>query len=299
MAKLPSMTGFGRGRGKLSDRLTASIVVRSVNSKYLDVQVRLSPREEIPEAEAAVREVVSEALQRGRVTAQVNLERTAPAAARVLVDTEALTALVAQLQSVELPGAPQGSVRLGEMLAIPGLVAISGEETALTDDEVAALRGVAREAVDFLTRMRREEGTRLGGQLRSELKQLEAFLDWFEPQMDELRERLHQRLRERMADVLGDAAGTDPERVVQEAALQADRADVAEEVVRLRSHVASFAARLESGGPVGRPLDFLCQEINRELNTLGSKCREVDVTERLVAAKTAVERVREQVQNLE
>ena len=105
------------------------------------------------------------------------------------------------------------------------------------------------------------------------------------------------RAQERIADLAEGAA--DPDRIVQEAAVLADRADVAEEVVRLRAHLEAFHERLSAGGTVGRTLDFLCQEIHRELNTLGSKCREPGVAERLVDAKSAAERVREQVQNLE
>jgi uncharacterized protein (TIGR00255 family) len=106
-------------------------------------------------------------------------------------------------------------------------------------------------------------------------------------------------LQERLTAVLGPASAVDPERQLQEAALLADKADVSEELVRLRSHLSGFGDRLDAGGAVGRPLDFMCQEILRELNTLGSKCRELGVAERLVEAKAALERIREQVQNLE
>ena len=125
------------------------------------------------------------------------------------------------------------------------------------------------------------------------------FLSGLEAQLDGIREKIHDRLRERIARLLGPETPADPERVVQEAALMADRSAVAEETVRLRAHLASFAEKLGSDGAVGRTLDFLCQEIHRELNTLGSKCRELGVAERLVEAKTATERLREQVQNLE
>jgi uncharacterized protein (TIGR00255 family) len=147
--------------------------------------------------------------------------------------------------------------------------------------------------------MRREEGQRLVGQIESELERVVAFTDWFEPQMSEFRRRLLERTKERIAGLVGSEGVIDPDRILQEAALLADRADVAEEVVRLRAHLENFSDRLAAGGVVGRSLDFLCQEIHRELNTLGAKCREHGVADRLVDAKSAVERVREQVQNLE
>ena len=114
-----------------------------------------------------------------------------------------------------------------------------------------------------------------------------------------VRVRLHERLRDRVNELLGSDLAVDPGRVAQEAALAADRADVGEEVVRLRSHLAQVTGRLDKGGAVGRTLDFLCQEVNRELNTLAAKCRELEVVDRLVEARAATERIREQVQNLE
>ena len=148
-------------------------------------------------------------------------------------------------------------------------------------------------------KMRRGEGEHLARQINSELAEVAAFVDWFEPKMPEFRRLILDRVRERVNAVVDTSASIDPERVVQEAALVADRADVAEEVVRLRAHLETFAERLAAGGTVGRALDFMCQEIHRELNTLGSKCREIGVADRLVDAKSAAERVREQVQNLE
>jgi uncharacterized protein (TIGR00255 family) len=147
--------------------------------------------------------------------------------------------------------------------------------------------------------MRREEGERLVRQIESEVAEVVGFADWFEPQMPEFRQHLLDRVKDRVEGLMGPEVKIDPERILQEAALLADRADVAEEVVRLRAHLENFSERLAAGGVVGRSLDFLCQEIHRELNTLGSKCRELGVADRLVDAKSAAERVREQVQNLE
>jgi len=176
---------------------------------------------------------------------------------------------------------------------------VTGAETLLEADELEALESVVREASRQYLAMRLEEGARLRGQLDGELERLSAFLDGLEPGLVDIRERLLQRLTERLERLVGSEVAVDPERLVQEAAILADRADVSEEVVRLRSHLAAFADRLAKGGAVGRTLDFLCQEIHRELNTLGSKCREVGLSERVVEAKTATERLREQVQNLE
>jgi len=179
------------------------------------------------------------------------------------------------------------------------LISVASPETILEEKETTGLRSVISEAVAEAVAMRREEGERLVQQIESELSEVTAFNDWFEPQMSEFRQRLLDRTKNRVEELVGSEVKVDPERILQEAAVLADRADVAEEVVRLRAHFENFSERLARGGVVGRSLDFLCQEIHRELNTLGSKCRELGVADRLVDAKSAAERVREQVQNLE
>ncbi len=296
---LMSMTGFGRARAELSDRFGVSVVVRSVNHRYLDIQVRTNLREDTPEIEAAVRSVISKRFHRGRVTAQVNLERILTAEVDVAVNATAVSEVLAQLSNVAVPKKFGGTVELGDVLAVPGLVSVASPETILEEEEVTGLRSVASEAVAEAVVMRREEGERLVRQIESEVAEVIGFADWFEPQMPEFRQHLLDRVKDRVEGLVGLDAKIDPERILQEAAVLADRADVAEEVVRLRAHLENFSERLAAGGVVGRSLDFLCQEIHRELNTLGSKCRELGVADRLVDAKSAAERVREQVQNLE
>lgn len=294
-----SMTGFGRARAELSDRFGVSVVIRSVNHRYLDIQVRTNLREDTPEIEAAVRSVISKKFHRGRVTAQVNLERILTAEVEVAVNTDAVREVLDQLSRVAVPEKFGGSVELGDVLAVPGLVSVASPETILEEEEVAGLRSVASEAVAEAVEMRREEGERLVLQIESELAEVVAFADWFEPQMPVFRQDLLNRVKDRVEGLVGPEIRVDSERILQEAAVLADRADVAEEIVRLRAHLENFSERLAAGGVVGRSLDFLCQEIHRELNTLGSKCRELGVADRLVDAKSAAERVREQVQNLE
>ena len=296
---LMSMTGFGRARAELSDRFGVSVVVRSVNHRYLDIQVRTNMREDSPEIEAAVRSVISKRFHRGRVTAQVNLERILTAEVDVAVNTDAVREVLDQLANVAVPEQFGGTVELGDVLAVPGLVSVASPETILEEEEVNGLRSVAAEAVAEAEVMRREEGERLVRQIETELGEVVAFADWFEPQMPEFRQHLLDRVKDRVEGLVGPEVKMEPERILQEAAVLADRADVAEEVVRLRAHLENFSERLAAGGVIGRSLDFLCQEIHRELNTLGSKCRELGVADRLVDAKSAAERVREQVQNLE
>jgi len=292
---LASMTGFGRARGELSKCVSASIVARSVNHRYLDIQVRTNVREETPEVDVAVRAEISRVLNRGRVTVQVNIERTTPPEAAVLVNQEAVASVLEQLSSVR----DGQAVGVRDVLQIPGLVTVNTAEFMLDASELQALRKVTRLAVEQLQEMRRSEGQRLGEQIRAELAEIRKFVGWFRPQMAEIRDRLRERMIERITEALGEGSTVDPQRIIQEAAVVADRADVAEELVRLESHLDHLEQRLATDGAIGRALDFMCQEVNRELNTLGSKCREIGLAERLVDARTSTERVREQVQNLE
>ena len=148
---LMSMTGFGRARAELSDRFGASMVVRSVNHRYLDIQVRTNLREDSPEIEAAVRAVISKKFHRGRVTAQVNLERILTAEVDVTVNTDAVREVLDQLSNVEVPEKFGAAVELGDVLAVPGLVSVASPETILDEEEVAGLRSVASEAVAELS----------------------------------------------------------------------------------------------------------------------------------------------------
>jgi uncharacterized protein (TIGR00255 family) len=294
-----SMTGFGRAQGRLSDRFAAGVVIRSVNHRYLDIQVRLTVREEMPEVEAVVRREIQKVAARGRVTAQIDLRRTQPSPARVLVDGDALADLRDQIGVfTSMPGVQVADVGIGDLLNVPGIVTLSADMSLLDDDEIEALRELVSAASESFVLMRRDEGIKLGRQIRDDLKDIAAFLEWFEPLTDGFRQQALERLRERTREMLSGQL-VDEERLIQEAALLADRADVSEEVVRLRTHLESFRGRLQGGGVIGRALDFLCQELHREINTLGTKCREAGVADRVVDAKGAVERIREQVQNLE
>ncbi len=296
---LMSMTGFGRARAELSERLGVSVVVRSVNHRYLDIQVRTNTREETPEIDAAVRSEIARRIHRGRVTAQINLERIRTPDVDVAVNTAAVRRVLDQLSSVTVPDGVGASVALGDVLAVPGLITVASPETILEESELEGLKTVVSKAVAEAVSMRGEEGRALVQQIESELAEVVAFADWFEPKMPEFRQGLFDRAKKRVEELIGSQGTADPDRILQEAAVLADRADVAEEIVRLRAHLDNFAERMTSGGIVGRSLDFLCQEIHRELNTLGSKCRELGVADRLVDAKSSVERVREQIQNLE
>ena len=292
---LRSMTGFGHAAGGLSPRLGADVRLASVNGRFLEVSVRTLPRVDAPEIEAGIRQVLAETLARGRVQVALALQLLDRSASGLVLHWEVaeslLTALGRRPAGLEL--AP---LALRDQLALPGFA--EGGELAPTPDEQRALLALVAQARDALAVAREREAEALLPQIRSEAGKLGEFRRWLAEVNGQVRERLAGRLRERLATLL-EGVEVPEERLAQEAAILADRADVSEEVVRLGAHLDHLDRLLDGGGAVGKKIDFLVQELLREVNTAGSKCRDAGMGERVVDAKAAIEKLREQCANLE
>jgi uncharacterized protein (TIGR00255 family) len=293
---LRSMTGFGQAQGELSPRLAAQVRITSLNARFLELSLRTHPRMESAELEIAIRGVLAAGLARGRVQVTVEVTPlTSEAGALVLrweVASSLLEALAKRPAGLEL--AP---LALRDLLALPGF-AEGGAEIALSPDEQEALLGIVATGRDALVAVREREAAALLPQIEGEVTVLESFQRWLAEIGGQLRETLLARLRERMGSLL-QGVELSEERLLQEAALAAERSDVAEEVQRLQAHLVHLRQIFEGGGAVGKKLDFLLQELLREVNTAASKCREVGMGEKVVSAKAALEKLREQCANLE
>jgi uncharacterized protein (TIGR00255 family) len=292
---LSSMTGFGQARGELSARWTAQVKLASVNGRFLEVVVRTIPRFDTTELEPAIRAALAERFVRGRVAATVELQVRPGAAAGPTFRWEAAEALVAAL-SARPAGIELAPLQLRDLLAVPGFV--EGGETALDEAERTRLLALVAVARDALAATREAEAAALRPQFDAEAARLAEFAGWLRATGGGLRELLLGRMRERLAALL-EGRGVAEDRLLQEAALLADRSDTAEEVERLDAHLDHLRRLLAEGGAVGKKLDFLLQELLREVNTAASKCREAGMGERVVEAKAALERLREQAANLE
>jgi uncharacterized protein (TIGR00255 family) len=295
MKPLRSMTGFGSAQGELSDRLTATVRLASVNARFLEVSIRVVPRLEIDELETAVRRVLGEALDRGRATLTVELRTTGGSTAALQLHWEVAQALIGALEQ-RPAGLDLAPMSLRDLLALPGFA--EGGTLTLTDAEREALLGVVAEGRDALVREREREAAALEPGIRAVIAELRAFHGWIGSVNQEVAAALLGKLRERLGRLL-EGTAVPEERLVAEAGLLADRADISEEVERLGAHLDHLEKLLATGGPVGKKLDFLLQELLREVNTTASKCREVGMGERVVAAKSALEKLREQFANLE
>jgi uncharacterized protein (TIGR00255 family) len=289
-----SMTGFGTGEsafgaGKLS------VEVRGVNHRFLDVRVRV-PRE-MTELAPFVEQLARERLTRGRFEIGVRVEGMQLGAA--LLDRERARAIFEQLRALRDELAPGEPVPLSLLSAIPDLFVPTVER------EIEAIREALRKAFDqaakSLDAMRAREGAALGQDLVKRLETVRKIALQVATRSPEVVEVHRKRLKERAERlrVSADIAGVDPARLEQEIALFAERVDVAEELTRLESHCAQFASLVASTEAIGRRLDFLLQEMAREANTVGAKSPDAPIAHAIVEVKAEIERMREQVQNVE
>jgi uncharacterized protein (TIGR00255 family) len=287
---LKSMTAFAR-----AERTTSAGVlaweIRSVNHRYLEVGLRLP--EELRATEAEFRRTIGAVARRGKVDASVYV-RPAPAAGRELaLDEELLAALIARAGSVRERLGAEGRIDVVDLLRWPGVVRESESDAA---GLIAAATALLGETLAAFTASRASEGERIGQMLSSRASQVAVIVDAGAARLPEVQARIRARLGERLAAL---RAEVNPERLEQEVALLVQKGDVAEELDRLRSHVEELTATLASGDAVGRKLDFLMQEFNREANTLSSKSQDVETTRQAVELKVLIEQMREQVQNVE
>ena len=296
MGPVRSMTGYGRGVAEHDGR-RATVEVRAVNHRFLDLKLRGGPLPPALEEQLAAR--VRASVERGALTVAVHVAAAAgegggggEVAARIDPEAaqrayDALAALAARLGV----GAPD----LALVLAQPGVVVAAEPAAAEPEPQVLAALDAA---LAQLHGMRTAEGHALAAELRARLDELTALRAAIAALAAGVPAQLGKRLAERVRRLLDDAE-LDPGRLAQEVALLADRADVTEELVRLASHVEQARALLAAPGAVGRRLDFLVQEIGRELNTIGSKSTSAEISSLVVDAKAVLEKVREQVQNVE
>jgi uncharacterized protein (TIGR00255 family) len=289
------MTGYGEASGE-NARHGITVSLRAVNHRFLDLQLRIG--EELRGSEAALRDAIGREISRGRVEARVEVRPVAERRAAVQVNMGVIReAHVAVHQLVE-EGLVDRGLSAGDLMRLPEAfrVELGTEEWAPEDEEL--LLGVAHKAVAQLAASRAKEGASLAAAMEEKLGGVEGAVARLDALRGPVREEMAAALRRRLAELLA-GQPLDEARVAQEVALLVDRSDVSEEVDRLRSHVEHFRAVTREGNAAGKRLDFLTQEIFRELNTLGAKCRNAEMTRAVLDAKVLCEQIREQVQNVE
>jgi uncharacterized protein (TIGR00255 family) len=292
---MKSMTGFGRGAAT-GENFSVAVDLKTVNNRFLDVHLRIGA--ELSSLEAIVKRRIGARLSRGRVDASIAFERTGEVAYELNRPLIAgyITALRAMQQEFKVAGEPDINV----LARLPG--AMQPVRDGIHPEMIAGVERAVDEALNELEQMRLREGEELAAEMRARLEEIARQVPVIEEAASGLVDAYRARLQKRIGEMVargGQGLELDPGRLAQEVAYLADRSDISEEIARLKSHLAQFRETVDTPGETGKRLDFLLQELNREANTVLSKSTEMIIKEAALAIKAEVEKLREQVQNVE
>jgi uncharacterized protein (TIGR00255 family) len=292
-----SMTGFGRGEA-VADGRRFLVEIRTVNNRYCDIQVRM-PRS-IASLETRVREAVAARVGRGKVDLYITYEDRRPEAGRIVVDLPLAKAYAEALREIARSIGSDEKVTAAQVAKIGDVMRPEASEPA-EEETWSLLEAALRDALRALVSMRAEEGGKLVVDIRRKIDGLRGLVLKVQERAPRVPEEYRVKLAQRVQDLLGDKASVlfDEQRLAAEVALYADRCSVDEELVRLASHITQLEDTLKQDVPMGKKLDFLMQELNREVNTTGSKANDIELTRTVVEMKSELEKIREQIQNLE
>jgi uncharacterized protein (TIGR00255 family) len=295
------MTGFARVSGRVRDALSWNLSLKSVNHRFLDLHMRLPAGAE--PLEMRLRRLLKEKVLRGHLEVTLSVERGLRPSAHF--DRDLLQGYIAAFRTAASESALEQQPDLNAIFRLPGVLTgearFSEEEIQALEEDVAGQTGRLVEALNL---MRGQEGASLARELAATMERLDSAVSQVAHMRQEVQRAYFERISQRISGLLNGHAGIDRDRVLQEAAMLAERSDVEEEVTRLRTHIQHFHSLLEAGGEMGKKLDFLLQEMNREANTLLSKTGGVSgngqrITDLGLGMKSEIEKAREQVQNLE
>ena len=293
---LLSMTGFGEAHAQ-RDELAVSVEVRCVNSRYLKLSTRLT--EGYSSLEPQVESLVRKRIRRGTIQVSVRINRDqSPDDYRI--NAEVFSSYLNQLNSIQEELGESRPIELESLLLLPGVVSEDAGRLTGAVESWPLVRDTLEASLSSLDQMRSEEGRAMAEDLKANLQAVTASLDEVQTRAPLVSEAYRDRLTERLNKIIAEHDVTlDPSDVIKEVGLFADRSDISEEIVRLRSHVEQFTAIMDMKESSGRKLDFLTQEMVREGNTIGSKANDVEIARQVIEIKTSIERIREMIQNVE
>ena len=292
---MKSMTGYGKAM-VAGDDFSVSVDLKTVNNRFLDIHLRVGA--ELASLEPSIKKRITSRLSRGRVDVTVSMERVAQIAYEI--NRPLIAGYVSALKQLQQDFNIGGELDINAIARIPG--AVQPARNGIDDRITTALEQALDQTLDELEKMREQEGEALKQELRERVQKIEALVPIIEGSAAGLADAYRLRLQKRIGELLnrgGQVIEIDPVRLAQEVAYLADRSDVSEEMVRLRSHLSQFQEALDAAGDAGKMLDFLLQELNREANTTLSKSTDLAIKEAGLAIKAEVEKLREQVQNVE
>ena len=292
---MKSMTGFGRGEAE-KNGIRITVEMKSVNNRYLDPNIKM-PRI-LKFAEESIKRTMKKHLQRGRIETYVNMDMKAEDFTSVTVDGAMADAYFHALETLQTRFDLKGEIQLDQMLRFNDIIQVEQSE-ADEDLLMEVLLQATESALLKLVEMRSVEGAHLKDDIESHLVKLDQLTQEIAERAPLVAKEYKGKLEARIEELLDQKIDLDPARIANEVAFFADRADINEEIARLDSHMKQFCNVIEKDDAIGRKLDFMLQEMNRETNTIGSKSNDVAITERVIEMKSALEKIREQVQNIE
>lgn len=291
---IKSMTGYGGAKGSV-EGLEIAVELKSVNNRYLDTSVRL-PRSFLF-AEDAVKSAVQSHISRGKVDVFISVDSSGAGDMAVKVNEPLLRGYIEAINHISDEYALSNELTALSVGRFPDVLSV--EKKDLDAEAISeGILSIAEKALRDFDQMRLREGEKLRDDVISRLATIDALVSQVEAKAPETVAEYRKRLEQRMTEVLA-TAGIEPNRILAEAAIFADHIAVDEETVRLRSHMAQLRTMINGSSPTGRKIDFLIQEFNREANTIGSKCQSSDVAHTVVDLKSEIEKIREQIQNIE
>ena len=291
---ISSMTGYGTASG-CSGKLGITVEMKSVNNRFLDISVRLPRLYSF--AEEPLKALIQKRLGRGKVDVFVNIDASQDDSVQVKLNEPVLRAYMQAFREMREKYGISDDAGTTAYSRLPDVFAVE-KQPVDTEAFTSDLLRTAGEALDLFCAMRSREGERLAEDIRLKLRELEAARSAVAARSPETVKEYHERLLQKLREVL-ESTAVDENRILTEAPVYADKVAVDEELVRLDSHIHQFLDLLEDGGALGRKLDFLIQELNREVNTIGSKCSDLEITRIVLDMKSCIEKIREQAQNIE
>lgn len=292
---IKSMTGFGRGEHS-SNGFQITVELKTLNSRYLDTTLR-TPKS-LQDYEIKIKEIIQKKLSRGKVHININVEKKDESTTRIAFNSEMVKAYGKMLEEIKFLANIREPVTIRDVLRFEEIFESRNPEEGQIDEIWKNTELALSDAISMLNKMRKQEGKELKKDLLNQINGIadiiEEVTQLSEKRIPDVREKLHTRIKNMVSD-----DKFDPERMEMEIAILVDKMDVNEEIIRLQSHLKFFLEALEQNEPVGRRLNFLCQEINRELNTIGSKANDSVISQHIVLGKEKLEQIREQVQNIE
>jgi len=296
MSTVRSMTGFGEGRAEKSGVFEVRVIMRSINHRHSEMQLRLPS--ELTLYEPVIRRRLGKTSRRGKLEVSVRLIKESGASDLPVINREQAELLLTQSSELGRDLGVESTIGLGDLLRLPGVIQQESSTSEFDADDLAVVTKALDLALESLEQSRSEEGGALAADLSERMSRLEQQLEQLKGMAGEVSQLLLERLRQRLTELDAEVE-LDQERLQQEVIFYADRGDVTEELVRLESHFQAFGQALSAGSPAGRRLEFLLQEIHREVNTTGSKVRLPALSSLVIEMKSDLEKVREQVLNLE